>query len=57
MAIAALRIYLEVLGLFRHSMPSAKVLGDSNSSNLHKFGLYMSMGYLLTYGTSYLISH
>lgn len=56
LAIAVFRIYLEVIKFDFARLPVTRQMGDGRSKKIHKFGFYMSVGYFMLYGPSFLLS-
>ena len=53
------RIYLEIIGLDLSKLPITSSIGSKfgkkHASRIHKFGLYISIGYIITHAPSLLL--
>lgn len=56
LALAVFRIYLEVIKFNLSQLPIAKVVGKDRADRFHRYGFYVSVGYFMLYGPSYLMS-
>ncbi|MAZ49699.1 MAG: hypothetical protein CME65_14150 [Halobacteriovoraceae bacterium] len=55
MVLASIRIYLEVAGVDFSQFPMAKKL-PVRAQAIHRFGLYMSLGYIILFAPEVLLS-
>ncbi len=56
LCLAVFRLYLEVIGFDFSSLPISRSMGETNSTKVHKVGLYLSLGYIILFGPQYLLS-
>jgi hypothetical protein len=59
LCLAVFRIYLEVIDFDFSSLPIgrqvAKVYGQQHVGNFHRYGFYLSVGYLILFAPTYLL--
>lgn len=56
MGLAAFRIYLEIIGFDFLSLPLTKKVNQQRAVHFHRFGLIMSIGYILLFAPSVLLA-
>jgi len=51
------RVYLELIKFDFAKLPITKSLGKDQAQNIHRFGLYISVGFILLFAPEFLMAH
>ncbi|MEX0798151.1 MAG: hypothetical protein WD025_01825, partial [Bacteriovoracaceae bacterium] len=49
LCLAALRVYMEIMGMNFQKLPLTRAVFGRNSGNFHRAGLYISVGYIVLF--------
>jgi hypothetical protein len=55
LCLSVLRIYLEVISFDFAKLPLSKSMGVDRQQKFHKYGFYVSVGYLVLFAPEYLL--
>lgn len=55
LCLAVTRVYLEIINFNFGKLSLSKSLFKSNSDSFHRYGLYMSIGYIILFAPTFLI--
>lgn len=55
--LAGLRLYMEMMGFKLAELPVSKALFGERAKNFHRYGLYLSIGYVILFAPSILLGY
>ncbi|MBI2520461.1 MAG: hypothetical protein HYV97_08580 [Bdellovibrio sp.] len=55
--LAGMRLYMEMMGFKLAELPVSKALFGEQAKNFHRYGLYMSIGYVILFAPAVLLGY